>query len=147
MRASLAKADSSSVILLVEDFRPLLLAMQFLLESSHYRVLTARTPMEALTLQEKSGQRIDLLLTHVLMHGMTGPELAKRLRAKATQMAVLYMPDHPRGWLDENTSREVVASLLPEPFSEEVLLERVRGALDGRAKGATAGGDSSPNAT
>jgi DNA-binding response OmpR family regulator len=144
MRARQAKADSRLVILLVEDFGPLLLAMQSLLESSHYRVLVAKTPLEALAVEEKFDAPIDLLLTHVLMRGMTGPELYARMRAKFSHISVLYMSDHAPGWLDRSAAHEVLSSSLPDPFSSEVLLDRVHGLLHGNAKGAAFGGGASP---
>jgi CheY-like chemotaxis protein len=145
MRARRAKADSRPVILLVEDFRPLLLAMQSLLESSQYRVLVAKTSLEALTVEEKFAAPIDLLLTHVLMPGMTGPELFARMRAKFSHISVLYMSDHASGWLDHSAAHEVLSSSLPDPFSSEVLLDRVDGLLHGNAQGVALGGGASPD--
>jgi two-component system cell cycle sensor histidine kinase/response regulator CckA len=142
MNSTVARADNHAVILLVEDFRPLLLAMQNLLESSHYTVLPARTPAEALRSQEQAGISIHLLLTRLLLPGMTGPALAAQIRIRAPNLAVLYMSDDLNSWLGGAFEADIRACLLPNPFTEEILLERVTALLPsspGDASGAALG--------
>jgi two-component system cell cycle sensor histidine kinase/response regulator CckA len=133
MRESSARVASQAVILLVEDFKPLLLAMQTLLESARYTVLPAQTPAEALFASEHSGNKINLLLTRLLLPGMTGPALAAQIRTRAPNLAVLYMSDESHPWLGEPSEAVIRASLLPNPFCNKILLERVRSALSSRA--------------
>jgi DNA-binding response OmpR family regulator len=129
MNGTVARGPNHGVILLGEDFRPLLLAMQNLLEFFRYTVPPATTPAEALHFQEQAGSSIRLLLMRLLLPGMPGPALAAQIRIRAPNLAVLYMSDdlHPRhGGAFE---RDIRASLLPNPFTEETLLERVSALL------------------
>jgi two-component system cell cycle sensor histidine kinase/response regulator CckA len=128
IRSSRIEAKPAFVILLVEDFRPLLLGMQNVLESSRYRVFPVNTPAEALLLAS-NGTSIHLLITRLMMPGMTGPELAARIRWHKPGLAVLYMSDDSLPWRRETLEAEIRDSLLPDPFSDEVLLDRVRAAL------------------
>jgi len=129
MNGTVARAANHAVILLVEDFRPLLLAMQNLLESSRYTVLPAGAPEEALRFQEQAESSIHLLLTRLLLPGMTGPALAAQVRIRAPNLAVLYMSDDLNPWLGGAFETDIRASLLPNPFTEEILLKRVRALL------------------
>lgn len=74
-------AARAGLILLIEDDSPLRKLVANLLAAG-YRVLEAANGEEALTLA--TGQRIDRLLTNVVMPGMSGPELVTRLRARRT---------------------------------------------------------------
>jgi FixJ family two-component response regulator len=71
---------------------------------------------------------ISLLLTDVVMPGMMGPELARRLSAGRPGLKVLYVSGHP----DRAVGGEARAPglFLHKPFSPEALAARVREALD-----------------
>jgi DNA-binding NarL/FixJ family response regulator len=117
------------VILIVEDFRPLLLAMQNLLESFRNTVLPATTPAEALHFQEQAGSSIHLLLMRLLLPGMPGPAMAAQILIRAPNLAVLYMSDDLNPRDGGAFERDIPASLLPNPFTVETLLERVSALL------------------
>jgi CheY-like chemotaxis protein len=69
-------------ILLVEDDKVIRVTTQRLLQKSGYTVLAAETPDEALRQAAEHGRPIHLLLTDVVLPGMTGRDLAARLRAQ-----------------------------------------------------------------
>ncbi len=115
-------AARAGLILLIEDESPLRKLVANVLAAAGYRVLEAANGEEALTLA--TGQRIDLLLTDVVMPGMSGPELVTRLRATRPELAVLYMSGYDRDLIDQKTL-ERTASFLPKPFTPRALLARV----------------------
>jgi CheY-like chemotaxis protein len=120
----------SETVLLVEDAEALRKLAHTLLEQNGYRVLAAASGLEALKLVEDKPERIDLLLTDVIMPGINGRVLAERLASMQSGLKVLYMSGYTdsaiadHGILDEGTS------LLHKPFSEEALIQKVRALLD-----------------
>jgi len=93
------------------------------LSAAGYRVLQATNGEEALALAS-SPDRIDLLLTDVVMPGMSGADLVARLRAKRPECVVLYMSGYDRHLIDQK-SLERTASFLPKPFTPRLLLTRI----------------------
>jgi two-component system cell cycle sensor histidine kinase/response regulator CckA len=117
-------------ILLVEDAEALRrLARSFLLERG-FQVLTASNGEEAIQVASRFEAPIHLLLTDVVMPGMNGRELSDRLLMKRAEMKVLYISGYTdsfiagHGVLDEGTH------LLNKPFTEDVLIQKVREVLD-----------------
>ena len=98
------------------------------LERHGYRVLKAASGEEALEVAEDFREPIDLLLTDVVMPGIKGPELAKRLKLLRPTMRVLLMSGYAA---DVVTSADLKDSpLLAKPFSPAALTRAVRAALD-----------------
>ncbi len=116
-------------VLLAEDEDAVRLVARRTLERHGYTVVEARDGEEALHLLELHGAPFDLLLTDVVMPRMTGPELAARVTARQPGIGVLFMSGYPNGALDEAGS-VIHVNVLPKPFSPQLLLERVRDALD-----------------
>lgn len=98
------------------------------LERHGYRVLKAASGEEALEVADDFREPIDLLLTDVVMPGMKGPDLAKRLKLLRPTMRVLLMSGYAA---DVVTSADLRDSpLLAKPFSPAALTRAVRAALD-----------------
>jgi PAS domain S-box-containing protein len=123
-------AKGSETILIVEDEEALRELARELLEANGYKVIEAERGETAIRLIENSHNPIDLLLTDVVMPGMGGKQLAKRLLELRPGLRILYMSGYTddvinnRGVLPEHTL------LLPKPFTRAVLLRKVREALD-----------------
>jgi len=117
-------------ILVVEDEAPLRELMRRLLESAGYVVNVAANGREALALAVALGDSIDLLLTDVLMPGMSGSALAGEFLARFPDGRVLYTS----GYSDEFSVQQRVvdprSALLQKPFTQESLERAVRNALD-----------------
>jgi two-component system cell cycle sensor histidine kinase/response regulator CckA len=97
-------------------------------------VLPAPNGVDAVALAD-SVAAVDLLLTDLVMPGMGGKELARRLTGRWPGMAVAFMSGYPDGptHLDDAThADEVAGPLLHKPFTVQGLLGHVRRALDGR---------------
>ncbi|MBN1797146.1 MAG: substrate-binding domain-containing protein [Spirochaetales bacterium] len=113
-------------ILLVEDEQIVReLAKKILLQAG-YHVLSARNGREALMACKKIKDPIDLLLSDVIMPGMNGLELAKKIAGIQPKLKVLYMS----GYSDKSIIHEAVSkkgsNFIQKPFSPETLLKKVR---------------------
>lgn len=127
-----AIAPGSETILVVEDEAEVLKVVQRALAAKGYDVLTAPGPMEALDLSQAHPRRIDLLLTDVMMPGMSGPDLARTLSATRPDMRIIFMSGFSADLLTETMRMEAKAGFLPKPFTIAKLTGLVRDVLDGK---------------
>ena len=122
----------TETILLVEDADALRkLARSFLTEHG-FQVIVASNGEEALRVAEKHGRPVDLLVTDVVMPGMNGRALADRLLIKQPKLKVLYISGYTDSFIAGHGVLEEGTFLLHKPFTEEVLIRKVRDVLDGR---------------
>ena len=126
----------TETILLTEDEPALREKIRGILESAGYCVMAARDGPEALGLALADRYPIDLLLTDVVMPGLPGPEVARRMQPLRPGMKVLYMSGYPSPGGTPGTFPEA-ADFLAKPFTREGLLRRVRRALDRRSVATT----------
>jgi PAS domain S-box-containing protein len=117
-------------ILLVEDEPAVRQLAERVLSKLGYKVLEAISPEDAERLAAANGAEIHLLLTDVVMPGISGRELAKRLSARCPQMRVLYMSGYTYNVIAQDGTLEEGISFLQKPFTPQVLTEKVREALD-----------------
>jgi len=118
-------------ILLAEDSESLRKLAQSNLESAGFRVLSAQSGEEALEIATRHGSTFDLLLTDVVMPGMNGRVLAEKLSPRQPGMKVLYMSGYTDSFIAGHGVLEPGTNLLHKPFTEEVLIRKVREVLDG----------------
>jgi PAS domain S-box-containing protein len=121
----------SETILLVEDAEPLRMLAQLFLKENGYRVLTAADGSEAQQVAAQISGPIHLLLTDVVMPGINGRVLAERLAPSHPAMKVLYMSGYTDSFIAGHGVLEPGTHLLHKPFTEEVLVRKVRELLDG----------------
>ncbi len=95
-----------------------------------YRVLAAANGGEALLICERYDGPIHLLVTDIIMPGMSGRELANRLAPLRPQMKVLYMSGYTDRAVVANGVLEDHVDFLQKPFTAEDLKQRVREILD-----------------
>ncbi len=100
-----------------------------ILETSGYEVFSAPDPMRALAVARNLDMPPDLLLTDVVMPGMTGRELAEKLRDIYPRLNVLYMSGYTNSVLSERTGLPEGMHFIQKPFSTEKLLAQIREAL------------------
>src|SRR5881396_2639989 len=119
-----APAAGSETILLVEDEHLVRLLARKVLERAGYRVLVAAGGAEALELAERYAGPIHLLLTDVVMPGMNGRALMRRLAPLRPDLRVLYMS----GYADEAVAQHGVldpgTAFLQKPFTPGGLADR-----------------------
>lgn len=127
-------AGGSETILLVEDSEALRKLTRSFLESHGFNVLVAQDGEEALEVEARHSGKIDLLLTDVVMPGMNGRALAERLLPKQLGMRVLYISGYTDTFVARHGVLEEGMVLLHKPFTEEVLIRKVRELLDIKTK-------------
>jgi PAS domain S-box-containing protein len=126
----------TETVLVVEDqpeVRKLTLAM---LESQGYRLLEAANGSEALSLCERYPEPIHLLITDVVMPGMTGRELARLLVERRPSLKTLYTSGYPANAIAHEGVIDPGVAYLPKPFSPAQLAAKVRDVLWEPAPGA-----------
>jgi DNA-binding NtrC family response regulator len=120
----------SETILLVEDQPQVRELAHMVLAGKGYAVMVAATPQEAERACERQDREIDLLLTDVIMPGVSGRELAKRLTLRQPNMRVLYMSGYTFNVIAQGGMLEDGVTFLQKPFTPSTLAEKVREVLD-----------------
>ncbi len=120
----------SETILLVEDEEAVRELANMILVAKGYSVIAAKNAKEAETFCEKHRGEIRLLLTDIIMPGMSGRELAKRITARHPETRVLYMSGYTDNVLAEGGVLEAGVSFLQKPFTPAALAQKVRDVLD-----------------
>lgn len=119
-------AARSLTILVVEDDRALRDLQRITLEGSGYTVLAAADAAEALRLAEPPERAIALLVSDVTLPGMTGPDLARRLRTSRAGLEVLLVSGYSR----DSQLLDPRVAFLEKPFRPQALADMVRRLLD-----------------
>jgi len=125
-RTSTARGET---ILLVEDEDAVREPTRRLLEAGGYLVLDTPNPDVALEVAEAHPD-IDLLLTDVVMPGMTGKELADRLQADRPNLKVVFVSGYSEDVIVHQGAVDPGVVLIEKPFTREILLDKVREVLD-----------------
>ena len=106
----------TETILLVEDEDALRKLTRESLEDAGYKVVEARDGKDALRMMEKNLERIDLLVTDVIMPNMGGPELVARLQTMVPGLRTIYTSGNSGNKLDEHRLREAGDVFLQKPY-------------------------------
>jgi nitrogen fixation negative regulator NifL len=124
-------ARGTETILLVEDEKLVRNLAAEVLRGRGYTVLAAASGPEALALAEANAAAVRLVVTDVMMPGMSGPEMAGQLAARGLVFPVLFMSGYAES--DSGALLPKGAPLLQKPFSPDALARRVRAFLDDAA--------------
>jgi PAS domain S-box-containing protein len=127
-----SELTGNETVLLVEDEQEVRKIARQSLERHGYQVLEAINGQDAIRLAEMYSGQIDLLVTDVVMPGMSGGQLAETLCARRPSLRVLFMS----GYNDDAVVRHGILdghdAFLQKPFTPMVLGQRVRDLLDTR---------------
>jgi two-component system cell cycle sensor histidine kinase/response regulator CckA len=121
----------NETILLVEDESALRSTIREFLEQSGYKVLEGGNGPVALAVAEQYQGAIELLLTDVIMPGMSGTELLNRLRVEYPDLQAVLMT----GYTDDLVVRQGLArsvGVIQKPFTGHALLQKIQAALSAR---------------
>ena len=124
---------AGEVVLVVEDHAALRSLVERMLEAGNYVPVGARDADHALAILGDPGRPIDLVLTDLLMPGISGRELAARIRELRPELPVVYMSAYTADVLERLQETEPGAApvVLEKPFSQRQLLDALHGALSG----------------
>ncbi|MBI4213699.1 MAG: response regulator [Chloroflexi bacterium] len=126
--AALEPGDET--VLLVEDQAGVRALAQEVLQASGYVVLPAKDGDEALRICESHTGPVHLLLTDVVMPGMSGPDLAAALAVQRPDLRVLYMSGYTSEAAHRHGVLEQSGAYLEKPFTPRQLASKVRETLD-----------------
>jgi two-component system cell cycle sensor histidine kinase/response regulator CckA len=116
-------------ILVVDDEQDILNIVEAALHREGYSVVQARDGDMALEVFQKVSVPIDLLLTDVVMPGISGPMLVDRMLALQPSLPVLFMSGYDDRQIVQRYVLKEGFALLPKPFSLETLCQKVNDLL------------------
>jgi len=123
-------ARGTETVLLVEDDELLRELTANLLRSGGYTVEEAADANAALEIVKRSASSVQLVLTDVIMPGMSGGELISRLRSIKPGLAVLFMSGYASDLIAHAGIAEPEKLLIQKPFTKRTLLTQVRRVID-----------------
>ncbi len=126
-----AAARGHETILLVEDEPSVLEMTKIMLELQGYTVLAAASPEEAIHLAGEHADRIDLLLTDVVMPGMNGSDLANNLLPRYPGIKLLFMSGYTANIIAGHGVLGEGEHFIQKPFSFKDLRTKLREVMDG----------------
>jgi two-component system, cell cycle sensor histidine kinase and response regulator CckA len=126
--ASAATSGGSETVLLVEDEESVRQLVRETLETRGYRVLEAENGQTALATAQRFQENIDLLITDVVMPGMSGHELVQQLLKLRPEVKVLYLSGYTEDAFAAEGAPENKA-FLQKPFTLQNLSRKVREVL------------------
>ncbi|HTS29151.1 MAG TPA: response regulator [Bryobacteraceae bacterium] len=129
-----SRNDSGPTVLLVEDEDSIRRLMHKFLEREGYQLLEARNGQEAKDLAEVYRRPIDVLVTDMVMPGMSGTELAEKLAPLRPDMKVLFVSGYRHDTLEHQGLLKRDLNLLPKPFPAIELVRRVQMLLRSEAR-------------
>jgi two-component system cell cycle sensor histidine kinase/response regulator CckA len=128
--AATERLEGAETVLVLEDEPALRQLVRTVLETGGYTVLIGETVAATLELASSHGGAIHLLLTDVVMPGLSGPDAAERVVGLRPETRVLYMTGYSRDLIGRREPLPPGVALLVKPFTETRLLRAVREVLD-----------------
>ena len=125
----------SETILLVEDESPVRELVASVLENYGYKILQAGTGHEAIGVWHEQKDKINLLLTDLVMPGnMNGHELAEKLRCERSGLKVIFTSGYSADIVGKDFKLDANLNFLQKPYHPNTLALTVRRCLDGKGK-------------
>jgi signal transduction histidine kinase/ActR/RegA family two-component response regulator len=125
-----ARSRDSETVLVVEDEDIVRELVCTVLSEQGYQVLCAANGAEGLRLADEHPGKIDLLVTDVIMPGMSGPEVAAQLRESRPETRVLFVSGYSDGDITDQGVLAPQLRFLEKPFTPDALGMKVREVLD-----------------
>jgi CheY-like chemotaxis protein len=125
-----APGGGNETVLIVEDEEGVRRLVTSILRRYGYRVLEARNGREALSVAKQHDGPIDLLLSDIVMPGISGTEVWSQLRAVRKHLKVLFVSGYAGGSIPDLAFVESMGRFLRKPFTPDELAATVREVLD-----------------
>ncbi|HYP17550.1 MAG TPA: response regulator [Opitutus sp.] len=126
-------AGGRETLLIVEDEPSVREFAVAVLQPLGYRILQARSGVDALEVWKWHGRRIQLLITDMVMpDDLTGPELAERLLTERPDLGVIFTSGYSKELLGGESAVKAGARFIHKPYSPRQLRTSVREVLDER---------------
>jgi two-component system, cell cycle sensor histidine kinase and response regulator CckA len=135
--AASSQSGGSETVLLVEDEESVRQLVRETLESKGYKVLEADHGEAALQIAAEYSDEIDILITDVVMPGMSGRELSARLCASCPHTKVLYLSGYTEDAIPHEGGLDSGTAFLQKPFTLQMLSRKVREVLGERGSSRT----------
>jgi CheY-like chemotaxis protein len=133
VRTAPESLNGDETVLLVEDEEVVRRLARKMLEPRGYTVLLASSAAEALRVIAESADRdIDLLITDVVMPGMSGRQLVEALARDRPRMRVIYMSGYTDDTIVNHGVLAAGVHFIQKPFTPDALARKVRQVLDGQ---------------
>jgi CheY-like chemotaxis protein len=120
------KRLGEGTVLLVEDNEMAKDMVDEMLTKMGYSVISSTDPQSALHLMEHDHPPIDLLISDVVMPGMSGTELYEKLLVMLPELSVIFISGYPINPSHRGGTMENEINYLQKPFTAEALMERIR---------------------
>jgi two-component system cell cycle sensor histidine kinase/response regulator CckA len=117
-------SEGDATILVADDEPALRLAIVEILRGSGYKVLEADSSMQALEIARQHQAHLDILLTDIVMPGLRGPELARRVAKVHPEVQIVYMSGYAEGLPEAQLPAN--ATFLQKPFRFATLLRQLK---------------------
>ena len=135
-RRAVPRTGDGRTVLIVEDENAVLVAAVRILTGHGYNVLSRSDPAEALAVLSDPTARVDVLVTDVVMPGLSGVELARTSRELRPLLPVLYMSGYSQELVAARGTLPAGSRVMLKPFTRRDLLEAIAdtlaaGGLDG----------------
>lgn len=122
------------LVLLVEDEEALRQAATDFLEMRGYRIMAAGDGSEALSMASKCAERIEVLITDLVMPGISGRVLAQELVKIHPETRIMYMSGYSDAAVLENAVMDDTSAFLRKPFRLDALSAKIREVLEAQAR-------------
>ncbi|MDX9715075.1 MAG: PAS domain S-box protein [Dissulfurispiraceae bacterium] len=117
-------------VLIVEDEPSILVMAKIMLETLGYKVLTANRPNDAIRIASEHGEKINLLITDVIMPEMNGRDLSAKMLGFYPGLKLLFMSGYTADVIAQHGMLDEGVNFVQKPFSVKVLAAKVREVLD-----------------
>jgi CheY-like chemotaxis protein len=120
----------TETVLVVDDEPSIRRLIAFALRPLGYNVLEASTGKEALDISNATDENIDLLLTDIIMPGISGTELSDALRKQRPGIKTIFMSGYTGNTILENEIMDTGTSFIQKPLRPSMVTNRIREVLD-----------------
>lgn len=129
------------LVLLVEDEDAVRAFAARALRNKGYTVIEAASGEQALALPADQLERVELLISDVVMPNLDGPSLAAQLRIRRPDLKILFISGYAEDSLRSNMAKSADVNFLPKPFSLSQLAGKVKEVMDAASPGSDHGGN------